>query len=93
MGSFYRSQRELILVFRHGTAPHRNTRKLGQHGCYRTSVWHYSGVNTRRADRMADLARYPTVKPVTLIADAIRDASGRGKIVLNGFGASGLTLI
>ena len=64
MGTFYRSRHELILVFKHGTAPHCNTFELGQHGRYRTNVWEYRGVNTRRAGRMADLALHPTVKPV-----------------------------
>ena len=77
MGTFYRSRHELILVFKHGTAPHCNTFELGQHGRYRTNVWQYSGINTRRAGRMADLALHPTVKPVQLIADALRDVSGR----------------
>ena len=85
MGTFYRSRHELILVFKHGTAPHCNTFELGQHGRYRTNVWEYRGVNTRRAGRMADLALHPTVKPVQLIADALRDVSGRGEIVLDGF--------
>ena len=93
MGTFYRSRHELILVFKHGTAPHCNTFELGQHGRYRTNVWQYCGVNTQRAGRMADLARHPTVKPVHLIADALRDVSGRGEIVLDGFGGSGSTLI
>ena len=93
MGTFYRSRHELILVFKHGTAPHCNTFELGQHGRYRTNVWEYRGVNTRRAGRMADLALHPTVKPVHLIADALRDVSGRGEIVLDGFGGSGSTLI
>ena len=93
MGTFYRSRHELILVFKHGTAPHCNTFELGQHGRYRTNVWQYRGVNTQRAGRMADLARHPTVKPVQLIADALRDVSGRGEIVLDGFGGSGSTLI
>ena len=85
------SRHELILVFKHGTAPHCNTFELGQHGRYRTNVWEYRGVNTRRAGRMADLALHPTVKPVQLIADALRDVSGRGEIVLDGFGGSGST--
>ena len=93
MGTFYRSRHELIFVFKHGTAPHCNTFELGQHGRYRTNVWEYRGVNTRRAGRMADLALHPTVKPVQLIADALRDVSGRGEIVLDGFGGSGSTLI
>ena len=58
-----------------------------------SAPWQYRGVNTRRAGRMADLALHPTVKPVSLIADALRDVSGRGEIVLDGFGGSGSTLI
>ena len=89
MGTFYRSRHELILVFKHGTAPHCNTFELGQHGRYRTNVWSYRDAPTQRAAR----AWHPTVKPVSLIADALRDVSGRGEIVLDGFGGSGSTLI
>jgi DNA modification methylase len=42
---------------------------------------------------MDELALHPTVKPVQMIADAIKDASGRGEIVLDIFGGSGSTLI
>lgn len=93
MGTFYRSRHELIFVFKRGTAPHTNTFELGQHGRYRTNVWQYRGVNTMRAGRMEELALHPTVKPVQMIADAIRDVSGRGEIVLDVFGGSGSTLI
>jgi len=93
MGSFYRSRHELILAFKVGTAEHVNTFELGQHGRYRTNVWEYRGVTSRRAGRMEELALHPTVKPVQMIADAIRDVSGRGEIVLDLFGGSGSTLI
>lgn len=93
MGTFYRSRHELIFVFKKGSAPHTNTIELGQHGRYRTNVWQYKGVNTMRAGRMEELALHPTVKPVQMIADAIRDVSGRGEIVLDLFGGSGSTLI
>ncbi len=93
MGTFYRSRHELIFVFKKGSAPHVNTFELGQHGRYRTNVWQYRGVNTMRAGRMEELALHPTVKPVQMIADAIRDVSGRGEIVLDVFGGSGSTLI
>ena len=93
MGSFYRSRHELVFAFKVGTAPHVNSFELGQHGRYRTNVWQYRGVNTRKADRMAELELHPTVKPVQMIADAIRDVSGRGDIVLDLFGGSGSTLI
>ncbi len=93
MGTFYRSRHELIFAFKVGTAPHTNTFELGQHGRYRTNVWQYRGVNTLKAGRMAELEMHPTVKPVQMIADAIRDVSGRGEIVLDLFGGSGSTLI
>ncbi|MER8577650.1 site-specific DNA-methyltransferase [Mesorhizobium sp. M1423] len=93
MGTFYRSRHELIFAFKHGTAPHINSFELGQHGRYRTNVWQYRGVNTLKAGRMDELALHPTVKPVQMIADAIKDVSGRGDIVLDLFGGSGSTLI
>ncbi|UYV38370.1 site-specific DNA-methyltransferase [Rhodobacteraceae bacterium D3-12] len=93
MGTFYRSRHELIFVFKKGKAPHLNNFELGQHGRYRTNVWEYRGANSRRAGRLEELALHPTVKPVQMIADAIRDVSGRGDIVLDIFGGSGSTLI
>nr|WP_278246558.1 site-specific DNA-methyltransferase [Cognatiyoonia koreensis] len=93
MGTFYRSRHELIFAFKSGSASHLNNFELGQHGRYRTNVWEYRGVNTMRAGRMEELALHPTVKPVQMIADAIRDVSGRGDIVLDIFGGSGSTLI
>jgi DNA modification methylase len=93
MGTFYRSRHELIFAFKNGTAPHINTFELGQHGRYRTNVWQYKGVNTLRKGRMEELNLHPTVKPVQMIADAIKDVSGRGGIVLDLFGGSGSTLI
>lgn len=70
-----------------------STFELGQHGRYRTNVWEYRGVNTMKAGRMDELAMHPTVKPVQMIADAIKDVSGRGDIVLDLFGGAGSTLI
>jgi DNA modification methylase len=93
MGTFYRSRHELIFAFKSGAAPHINTFELGQGGRYRTNVWQYRGVNTLKAGRMDELALHPTVKPVQMIADAIKDVSGRGDIVLDVFGGSGSTLI
>jgi DNA modification methylase len=93
MGAFYRSRHELIFAFKNGTAAHHNNFELGQHGRYRTNVWQYRGVNTLRTGRMDELALHPTVKPVQMIADAIKDVSARGGIVLDLFGGSGSTLI
>src|SRR5205085_6104014 len=80
-------------VLKKGSAPHINNVQLGRFGRYRTNVWDYAGVNSFRRDRMADLESHPTVKPVMLVADAIRDVSNRGDIVLDGFVGSGTTLL
>lgn len=92
MGTFYRSRHELIFVYKVGTAKHLNTFGLGETGRYRTNVWEYAGVNSFGGNQ-EDLALHPTVKPVALVADAIRDVTRRGDIVLDGFGGSGTTLI
>ena len=93
MGSLYRSQHELIPVWKKGTAPHVNTIQLGVHGRYRTNVWTYAGVNTFRRGRMEELSAHPTVKPCALVMDAIKDCSRPGQLVLDPFGGSGTTLI
>ncbi|MGN3974840.1 site-specific DNA-methyltransferase [Tsuneonella sp. SYSU-LHT278] len=93
MGAFYRSKHELVFVFKQGTATHTNTFGLGETGRYRTNVWDYAGISSISASRSDELAMHPTVKPVALIADAIRDCSRRGEIILDGFGGSGSTLI
>jgi DNA modification methylase len=92
-GSFYRSQHELILVYRNGDAPHLNNIELGRHGRNRSNVWTYAGVNTFRKGRLDELLIHPTVKPVALVADAIKDCSRRGDIVLDPFMGSGTTLL
>lgn len=92
-GSFYRSQHELLFVFRVGRSSHRNNIELGRHGRNRSNVWHYAGVNSFRAGRMEELSVHPTVKPVALVADAIRDCTRRGDIVLDSFCGSGTTIL
>ena len=93
MGSLYRSKHELVAVFKAGRGPHINNVALGAHGRYRTNVWDYAGVNAFGADRDAELAMHPTVKPVALVEDAILDCSRRGGIVLDAFSGSGTTLL
>jgi len=93
MGAFYRSKHELIFVFKKGEAPHTNSFGLGETGRYRTNVWDYAGISSIGVNRDAELAMHPTVKPVALIADAIKDCSRRGEIILDCFGGSGSTLI
>ncbi|MGC1470053.1 MAG: DNA methyltransferase [Sphingorhabdus sp.] len=93
MGAFYRTKHELIFVFKKGTAPHTNSFGLGETGRYRTNVWDYAGISSISASRGDELAMHPTVKPVAMIADAIKDCSRRGEIILDCFGGSGSTLI
>jgi DNA modification methylase len=95
MGSFYRSQHELVLVFRKGKGPHRNNVQLGQFGRNRTNVWQYPGIHTlsKQSGEGNLLALHPTVKPVAMVADAILDCSARGEIVLDAFLGSGTTLM
>jgi DNA modification methylase len=93
MGTFYRSQHELVLVFKAPGGAHTNTFELGQHGRYRTNVWQYAGVNTFRNGRGEELAMHPTVKPVALVADALKDVTRHNEVVLDPFSGSGTTLI
>jgi DNA modification methylase len=92
-GSFYRSQHELVGVFQVGHAPHLNNIELGRHGRSRSNVWRYAGVNSFRTGRMDELGSHPTVKPVALVADAIKDCSRRNDIVLDSFSGSGTTIM
>ena len=89
MGSLYRSQHELVAVFKSGTASHVNNVELGRHGRYRTNVWSYPGVNSFGKGRMSDLEAHPTVKPVAMVADALLDCSAPGDLVLDPFAGSG----
>lgn len=92
MGSLYRSQHEFIYVFKNGTKPHINNIELGKHGRNRTNIWDYPGAGACSVHRN-DLKFHPTVKPVSLIADAIRDCSKQGHIILDNFAGSGSTLL
>ena len=93
MGSFYRSQHELIFVWKSGTAPHLNNFKLGQYGRSRTNVWKHDGISTMRPGRNDQLAWHPTVKPAALVANALKDCSRRNGIVLDPFSGSGTIFI
>jgi DNA modification methylase len=93
-GSFYRSQYELVFVFKVGEGRHINNFGLGAGGRYRTNVWDYAGANGfSSSSRQADLGMHPTVKPVQMIKDALLDCSKRGDIVLDCFAGSGSTLV
>jgi DNA modification methylase len=92
MGTFYRSQHELIYAFKVSAGPTINNFGLGEGGRHRSNVWTYAGANSFRRGRAEDLADHPTVKPKKLVEDAILDCSRRGSIVLDPFLGSGTTL-
>ena len=93
MGTFYRSKHELVFLFKHGSASHVNNVELGKHGRNRTNVWNYPGATSMSKGRQKRLEMHPTVKPVTMIADAILDSSNRDEWILDPFGGSGSTLL
>jgi DNA modification methylase len=93
MGSFYRSQHELVFVLKKGRAVHLNTIQLGKNGRNRPNVWSYEGVTGFGADKARERAMHPTVKPLALVKDALLDCTNKGDIVLDLFGGSGTTLI
>jgi DNA modification methylase len=93
MGSFYRSRHELVFAFKNGTGPHLNSFELGQNGRYRTNVWNYRGINSPTRESRDALATHPTVKPVAMVADALKDTSRPGGLVLDAFCGSGTILI
>jgi DNA modification methylase len=93
MGSLYRSKHELVLILKKPGASHINNVELGRHGRYRTNVWDYAGINSFGAKRDEELKAHPTVKPVRLCADAIRDVSRHGDIVIDAFMGSGTTIV
>jgi DNA modification methylase len=93
MGSLYRSQHELVFVLKKGNAAHANNVELGKHGRNRSNVWSYKGMSSFGAERDELLGQHPTVKPVLLVADALKDTSRRGDVVVDPFLGSGTTLI
>ena len=93
MGAFYRSHHEFVVVLKVGSAPHINNFGLGERGRYRTNVWDYAGVNTFKPGRIDELTAHPTVKPLAMVVDALKDCSRRKGIVLDPFAGSGTTIL
>jgi DNA modification methylase len=93
MGSLYRSKHEFVFVFKVGKGAHINNVALGRHGRHRSNVWDYLSQNSLNGSAKSKLALHPTVKPVAMVADAMRDCSNRGGLVLDPFGGAGTTLI
>jgi DNA modification methylase len=93
MGSLYRSQHELLPLFKKGSAPHVNNVELGKRGRWRSNVWTYPGASSLGSDARRGLQDHPTVKPTAMLQDALLDLTNRGDIVIDPFLGSGSTLI
>jgi DNA modification methylase len=93
MGSLYRSQHELLPLFKKGGRPHVNNVELGKRGRWRSNVWTYAGASSLGSDSRRGLMEHPTVKPTALLEDAPLDLTNRGDIVIDPFLGSGSTLI
>ena len=92
MGSFYRSQHELVAVYSRAKT-FQNNINLGASGRYRTNIWHYDGVTSFGPTRTEDLIDHPTVKPTKLIADILLDCTSIGDWVLDPFLGSGTSCL
>jgi DNA modification methylase len=92
-GSLYRSQHELIGVFKSGTGGPTNNISRSKRGRGRTNLWHYKSASTRAHEGDNVLELRPTDKPVQLVMDALCDCSKRGDIVLDSFLGHGTTLL
>jgi DNA modification methylase len=89
-GSFYGNQHEFIGMFRVEKPPHLDL-KLSRHRRPRSNVWRYGGANSFGSGSMNVLRSPP--KPVALIADAIKDCTRKGDVVLDVFSGWGSTII
>ncbi len=93
MGSLYRSQHELLPLFKKGDAPHVNNVALGKRGRWRSNVWTYPGASSVGSDARSGLQDHPTVKPTAMLEDALLDLTNRDETVIDPFLGSGSTLI
>jgi DNA modification methylase len=84
------SHHELVAVFKAGSEPHRNNVALGEHGRDRSDVWKYASFAEDRGELHGG---HPTVKPVEMLADILRDCTKRGDLVLDTSLGLGSTLI
>jgi DNA modification methylase len=93
MGSLYRSQHELLPLFKKGTVPHVNNVELGKRGRWRSNVWTYPGASSLGSDARRGLKDHPTVKPSAMLEDALLDLTNRDDLIIDPFLGSGSTLI
>lgn len=92
-GSFYRSQHELVFVFKNGKAQHLNRIQLGRHGRSRSNVWSYQGVSGLVRESRVDHASHPTPKPLAMVEDVCLDCTEKGDLLVDVFGGGGTSLM
>jgi DNA modification methylase len=92
-GSFYRSQHELIYVFKKGKAQHLNRIELGRHGRSRSNIWSYQSVSGLVRSSRVEHEKHPTPKSLAMVEDALLDCTEKGDLVIDVFGGSGTTLM
>jgi hypothetical protein len=91
VGSPSRSQHELIAVFQVGNTKHQDNAELGFER-NRSNVWTYRGVNSFGSGCLG-IDKAPIAKPVALIANAMRDCTSKGDVVLDPLLGAGSTAI
>jgi DNA modification methylase len=102
LGKFYTNKHELIFVFQNGDGQYTCNFKFGE----RTNVWDYPSIVSFANNKPKilengkwgigeneEVKMHPTVKPLQLVADAIKDCSYENELILDLFGGSGTTLI
>jgi DNA modification methylase len=92
-GSFYYAQHELIFVYRNGLAPPLYNIERGKRRKIRSNVWRYAGVCIFRDGPCDEPPTDLILKPIALMADAIKDCTRRDDLIVDPFVRSGTTLL
>jgi DNA modification methylase len=93
MGGIYRNNHKLVMVYQAGPKTPLNNVDLARYGRNRTDYWSYLGPSSFGNGGDELLGLHPREEPVAMIADAMRDVTKRGAIVLDTFLGSGSTLM
>jgi len=92
-GGIYRNQGEFICLFCASDGTSLDNVEPGRQCRNRTNVWHYPSVSSFGKERENLQGLRSTSKPIALIADALRDVTKRGDVVLDTFLDLGSTLM
>jgi DNA modification methylase len=92
IGSLYRSEHKLLPVFKKGSVAHVKSIAVGKRGRHRSNLWTYPAT-LLESDARLGRQDHPTVKPTSVLEDALIDLTNRGEIVLDPFLGPGSTLI